>query len=95
MNAADTTNSPLMWTVQRGSRAPRTEAALPGTRIFTPTSLLYDLLAWIDDGKTWSDIDPVMRRDVATDLRALANMIEPDSPSDMFDEHGDSRGCAE
>lgn len=69
----------LMVTVHRAGREPRTEAALPGTRIFTQTSLLHNLLEWLDRGKTWADIDPEVRCFVAKDLRALADIIEPDT----------------
>lgn len=69
----------LTWTFDRkGVR--RTEPALPGSRIWTQTTLLRDLLDWLDRGKTWSDIDPVVRTYVAADLRALADLIEPKTP---------------
>lgn len=63
-------------TINRPS-GPRTEECLPGQSWWTPTSLLKDLLNWLDSGKGWGDIaSDAARGDAVSALRALADQIE-------------------
>lgn len=66
----------LTVTVSRPGHKPRAEDFFPGS-IFTPTTLLYSLLTWLDEGKRWDEIaSDEVRVDVARDLRVLADIIE-------------------
>lgn len=56
----------------------RSEDTFPDS-IFSPTTLLSNLLDWLDRGKRWGEIGSIeVRRDVVRDLRALADTIEAD-----------------
>lgn len=63
-------------TIHRGGRS-REENTLDGQTWWTPSTLLCDLVDWLDSGKTWSDIvSNAARDDAAAALRALAEQIE-------------------
>lgn len=86
MNYANTME--LKVTINRGG-GKRTETTLPGQAWWTPTTLLRDLLDWLDRDKGWADIaSDAARDDAAAALRALADQIEatktasgPDCPT--------------